>query len=233
VAWWFDISSTTLGGYGSNPSFPSIASRGPTNRGANFFLGGTTNGWISQRIGLSDLAAEIDDPGVNYELSGWFGGADTQGDFSALMARFLNATNGMVGSNAIGNVSSSDRLGMTGLSFCGTNGTLPGETRFVEFLLTNVVTSGLNDASADNLSFVVTPKPEAAFAVTVHGPTPSGWQIEFISATNRLYVLERSATLEAWTNLTVPVTGNDGPMILTDTNAPAGQAFYRVARRRP
>jgi hypothetical protein len=63
VAWWFDIASTTLGVYGANAAFPSSAGAGPTNRRANFFLGGTINGSILQRIDISDIAASVDDPG--------------------------------------------------------------------------------------------------------------------------------------------------------------------------
>ena len=80
IAWWFDIASATLGVYGSNPDFPSLASPGPADRGDNFFLGGTTNGWISQRIDISDVAEVVDGSGVDYLLSGWFGGVGDQED---------------------------------------------------------------------------------------------------------------------------------------------------------
>jgi hypothetical protein len=233
VAWWFDISSTTLGEYGSNPAFPAAASPGPTNRGVNFFLGGTTNGWISQRIDISDIAGEINDPGVDYELSGWFGGADAQGDLSALTARFLDAGNATLGLAVIGNVTPTDRANVTGLLARSTNGSLPSETRFVEFVLTNRVASGMNDASADNLSFRLSPKAEPPFSITGFGAIANGWRVEVATATNRLYFLERSENFESWVELAPATLGTGGSATLTDTNPPAGQAFYRIARRRP
>jgi hypothetical protein len=113
-----------------------------------------------------------------------------------------------------------------------TNGTLPGGTRFVEFTLTNGVVTGMNDASADNLSFVLTPKTPPPF-ITSHSKTENGWQVEFTSSPGRLYVLERSENLEAWTEVTPPTPGSGQTAVLVDTNAPAGQAFYRVVCRQP
>ena len=233
ITWWFDISSTTLGNYGSNTNFPSPGSPGPTNRGANFFLGGTTNGSLLQRIDVSDIAADVDGFGVNYTLSGWFGGASTQEDAAALTAKFLNAGAIMIGSNVIGNGTANDRGGVTALLSRSINGTLPSGTRFVEFVLTNRVVTGMNDASADDLSFVLTPKPDAAFSIATFGRTTNGWRVWFSATTNRLYTLERSENFESWIEVTSSAPGQDGPMALTDTNAPAGQAFYRVACRRP
>jgi hypothetical protein len=233
IAWWFDIASTTIGIYGSNVNFPSGTSPGPTARGRNFFLGGTTNGLILQRIDVSDIAADVDDPGVDYAVAGWFGGAGSQGDAAMLTAQFLNATGSVIGSNVVGNVTAADRAGITGLLSRGTNGVLPAGTRFVEFSLTNRLVTGMNDASADNLSFILTAKPDPEFSIISHGPTSGGWNVEFGSRTNRWYVLERSESLQNWIEATTPKPGNGAMMTLTDTNAPPGQAFYRVLRTRP
>jgi len=233
VAWWFDISSTTIGVYGANANFPSFASPGPTNRGANFFLGGTTNGYLLQRIDISDIAADVDDPGVDYELSGWFGGAGSQGDLAALTARFLNALGTMLGSNIVGNVTATDRTNITGLISRSTNGTLPIGTRFVEFVLTNRVVTGANDASADNLSFVLTPKSETPLFIMNYETTTNEWRVQFVSATNRVYSLERSEFLDAWTEVASSQPGSGAMMSLADPNPPATQAFYRVKRSRP
>jgi Type I phosphodiesterase / nucleotide pyrophosphatase len=233
IAWWFDISSTTLGVYGSNTNFPSADSPGPANRGANFFLGGTTNGLISQRIDISDVAEDVDDPGVDYTLSGWFGGAGAQEDWASLTAKFLDASGVVIGSNVVGQVTAAERGGVTGLFLRSTNGTLPGGTRFVEFVLTNRVVTGMNDASADNLSFVLTPKTPPPFFITAHWKATNGWQVEFTTSASRLYVLERSENLEVWTEVTPPTPGSGQTAVLEDTNAPAGQAFYRVGCRPP
>lgn len=233
IAWWFDISSTTLGGYGLNPNFPFAASPGPTDRGANFFLGGTTNGWISQRIDLADLGSDIDDPGADYRLSGWFGGAGAEGDASALVAQFLSEAGAALGSSAVGNVGPDDRSNTTGLLARETQGTLPVGTRFVEFTLTNHVVSGWNDGSADNLSFVLTPRPDAPPQIIAHGAVANGWWVEVLTRTNRFYVLERSVDFETWMAATPPTPGTGTSELLTDNHAPATQAFYRVNMSRP
>lgn len=233
IAWWFDIASTTIGIYGSNINFPSATSPGPPGRGRNFFLGGTTNGSILQRIDISDIGADVDDPGVNYALSGWFGGAGTQGDAAMLTARFMDGSGSVVGSNAVGNVTATDRGSITGLLSRSTNGVLPAGTRFVEFTLTNRVATGMNDASADDLSFVLTAKPDPEFRILSYGAGESGWNVEFSSRTNRLYLLERSESLESWIEVTTAKAGSGGSMTFTDTNAPPGQAFYRVGCSRP
>ena len=230
IAWWFDIASTSLGVYGAHANFPSVSSPGPTNRGANFFLGGTTSGSIQQRIDISDLASDVDAADVHYMLSGWFGGAATQEDWAALEARFLSASNSILAANSIGRVTAAERGNVTGLLARSTNGVLPGGTRFVEFSLTNRVITGMNDASADNLSFILT---LPAVSITAFGPATNGWQVEFSSRTSQRYVLERSEDLEGWSPVTVPTPGLEQTMTLTDTAPVIGPAFYRIRRFQP
>ncbi|HZO84359.1 MAG TPA: alkaline phosphatase family protein, partial [Verrucomicrobiae bacterium] len=233
IAWWFDVSSTTLGVYGSNTNFPNSTSPGPLDRGANFFLGGTAHGYLLQRILVADIAADVDGVGVDYALSGWFGGARGEGDTAALTASFLNAGGTIINSATIGNVTAAERAGMTGLLPRSTNATLPAGTRYVEFMLTNRVVSGMNDGSADNLSFVLTPKSDPPFRLTSYGTVTNGWRVQFATITNRLYNLDRSTNLAAWSEVTPPLPGTGAAITLTDTNLPAGQAFYRVRCRRP
>jgi len=229
IAWWFDIASTTLGVYGANASFPSLASPGPTNRGLNFFLGGTTNGAISQRIELSGIDEEVDRAGVDYVLSGWFGGAGAQEDWAALTARFLDNAGAALGSATLGPVTAAERGGVTGMRLRSAEGALPAGTHFVEFTLTNRVVTGQNDASADNLSFVLTPTP--AVVIMAFDAVTNGWQVEFASSATRAYALERSQDFGAWTAVTSLTTGTGQTLVLVDTNAPASQAFYRVRRQ--
>ena len=233
IAWWFDVSSTTLGVYGSNTNFPNNTSPGPPDRGANFLLGGTTHGYLLQRIDIADIAADVDGVGVDYALSGWFGGARSEGDTAALTAGFLSAGGTLINSATIGNVTPTERASVTGLLSRSTNATLPSGTRYVEFMLTNRVVTGMNDGSADNLRFVLTPKPDPSFRMTAYGAVTNGWRVEFPSMTNRLYNLDRSPNLAAWSEVTPPSPGTGASLTLTDTNPPAGQAFYRVRCRRP
>jgi hypothetical protein len=233
IAWWFDIASTSLGIYGSNTNFPSSASPGPPDRGANFFLGGTASGWILQRIDLSDIGADVNSSGVDYLLSGWFGGAGAQGDTASLTAKFLNVAGGVIASSIIGNVTAADRANVTGLLERQTNGVLPAGTHFVEFALTNRVVTGNNDGSADNLSFVLTPRSDPPFTILAYGNTTNGWRVEITTITNRLYALERSVDLDSWILVTAWTPGTGGLIALTDSNPPAAHAFYRVAAQRP
>jgi hypothetical protein len=131
----------------------------------------------------------------------------------------------------VGRVTAAERGGMTGLLLRSTNGALPGGTRFVEFALTNRVVAGMNDASADNLSFVLTRRAPPPFFITAHGSVAGGWRVEFMSVTNQLYVLERSENLAIWSDVTSSTPGTGQPVVLVDTNAPAGQAFYRIGLR--
>jgi hypothetical protein len=233
IAWWFDIASTSVGLYGSNTNFPSAASPGPANRGANFFLGGTTTGWILQRIDVSDIAADIAAAGVDYVLSGWFGGAGAQEDTASLTAKFLNSSGAVIGSSVVGNVTATDRVAVTGLLERRTNGLLPTGTRFVEFALTNRLVTGMNDGSADNLSFVLTSRPDPPFSIVSFGSTMTGWRVEITTMPNRFYALERSENLSLWMAVTPWTPGSGSVMALTDPSPPAGQAFYRVAMHRP
>ncbi len=234
ITWWFDTSSTTVGRYGGNARFPTASSPGPAQRGLNFFLGGTTNGLITQRIDISNLGSDIDDPGVDYTLAGWFGGAENDEDRMSLTAKFLSSTGATLGSNIVGNMTAADRSGATGLLERQTTGTLPQGTRFVEFLLASQAIAGNNDASADNLAFVLEAKPDQPFSISVPSVSAKGWRVDVLTTlTNRVYALEKSQDLVTWAHITVPEAGSGAALSLTDTNATAESAFYRVNCRKP
>ena len=56
------------------------------------------------------------------------------------------------------------------------------------------------------------------------------WTAQFTGRSNWLYTLVRSTDFQSWTNL--PSTpGVSGTVVLTDSNAPVGKAFYRVKAR--
>jgi hypothetical protein len=232
IAWWFDIASTSIGAYGASTNFPSVSSPGPTNRGANFFIGGTTNGSIFQRVDISDVRADVDVAFWDYILSGWFGGAGAQGDAAALTVRFLSANDAVLGSNVVGNVTAADRGGVTGLLERRTTGTVPPRTRFIEFILTNHVVTGMNDASADNLSFVLWRPPTPGLFLVLQGPVTNGWRVDFGSLAYRPHVLQRSESLAVplWTDVSPTIEGNGQVMTILDTNPPPDRAFYRIFR---
>jgi hypothetical protein len=189
---------------------------------------------LRQRIDLSDIAEDVDDPGLDYRLSGWFGGAGPDGDSAALVARFLDVGGLGLATNRVGGVSAADRASLTGLLERGTNGTLPAGTRFVEFVLTNRMVTASNDASADNLSLVLTPRADPPFFALEPQRTEGGWEMGMAeSKTNRLYRLWRSADFDSWIEATEEAWGTGGLLLFRDTNAPASRAFYRIESRRP
>ncbi len=232
IAWWFDISPASIGVYGSNPTFPSANSPVPADRGANFFFGGTNASFITQRIDVSELATETDGAGVDYALSGWFGGTAMEPDLASLNATFLNAATASLGSDLVGNVTPADRAGITGLLPRSVSGPLPIGTRFVEFALTNRLVSGFNEAMADNLSFVLTPKADPPVRIETFTQGTEGWSASFAGLAQRVYTLQRSEDLTTWTDLVLQTAVADGLLSVTDTNPPPTRAFYRVTSHR-
>jgi hypothetical protein len=61
----------------------------------------------------------------------------------------------------------------------------------------------------------------------------SAWQVQFSDRLNWNYTLERTTNWVSWSPVSPPVAGNGTNLVLADTNAPAGKAFYRVSARRP
>ncbi len=59
------------------------------------------------------------------------------------------------------------------------------------------------------------------------------WQVHFVSRSNWLYTLERASALHSWTDVSSPVAGSAGALLLQDTNPPADLGFYRVRATRP
>jgi hypothetical protein len=165
---WTDWAGMTVIRYDA-PEFPGTSSRGPSERGHNFFAGGTSadkkirRSEMSQRIDIADIAAAVDGGGVSFDFSGWFGGFSTQRDLAWAEVRFLDSFEGLRGTARIGPVSVIDRqreiggseLAMTGLLERKTTGTVPVGTSRVEVRLVAEAGSGDNDGYADNLSLVL------------------------------------------------------------------------------
>jgi hypothetical protein len=234
IAWWFDVFSMTLGRYDGSTNFPGAASPGPTHRGLNFFLGGTNaTSLLSQRLDLSPFATDLDDPGVDFALSGWFGGVGAQADSASLTVRFLNASNVLLGSQTVGPVTAAERGGVTGLLERSTNGVVPAGTRLAEFTLTAQATNNANDALADNLSFVLAPRADPPPEIVAAGFDEGAWRVEFASRTNRVYELERCERFDAWQAPVASTNGTGARLALSDPAPPPGQAFYRITCRRP
>jgi len=88
----------------------------------------------------------------------------------------------------------------------------------------------LAHGAVDNISIIVPPPP----VMNLRGSFSNGfWRAQFLSRSNWLYTLERTADLQAWTNSAVPITGNATNLVLLDTNPPASRAWYRVRAAKP
>jgi hypothetical protein len=61
----------------------------------------------------------------------------------------------------------------------------------------------------------------------------ANWQVQFLSRSNWVYVLERTIDLAIWTEASTATPGNGATLMLADTNPSAGIAFYRVRANRP
>ncbi|MFT3819133.1 MAG: PEP-CTERM sorting domain-containing protein [Rubrivivax sp.] len=137
--------------YGSNWVLPTQP--GPADRGSRMFVGGT--GAYSVGYQLLDLGEVTTQP-LAYELSGWLGGWQSQGDNALLYVQFLDLTGVELGGAAIGPVLPADRNNVTGLFYRETADWLPVGTAQLGFWLSmERQGGGDNDGYADNLSFML------------------------------------------------------------------------------
>jgi hypothetical protein len=157
VPGWTTQGNFTIHQYG-DPFYLTTTSPGPSDRGSNFFYGGPANSSSSgsQIIDESSDIATIKTGRVTYDLSGWLGGYDSQGDNAVLTVTFLGTSNTVLGSASIGPVSNTDRDNISGLLFRDTTGDLPAGTLMIDVQLQMTRLQGSdNDGYADNLSFVL------------------------------------------------------------------------------
>ena len=89
--------------------------------------------------------------------------------------------------------------------------------------------SVLAHGTVDNIILVTPPSPVSTLSCGFNGAL---WQVQFAGQTNWLYTLERSGNSTTWTNASPASLGNGTLLTLSDTNSPAGQAFYRVRANR-
>lgn len=166
VPGWTDTGPMTVITYGASERFPAPDSpgpdlSGPNSRGSNFFCGGVGKGSsIMQVIDIADIARQTD-RGIQFELSGWFGGFADQRDLAWLTARFLDDVGGELGRATIGEVTVQDRIAEfgdenpTGFISRAAVGDVPPRTRRIELTLYAETGSGTCDGYADNLSLVL------------------------------------------------------------------------------
>ncbi|NOS68630.1 MAG: hypothetical protein HOP33_01700 [Verrucomicrobia bacterium] len=88
----------------------------------------------------------------------------------------------------------------------------------------------LAHGTVDNITITTPPPPVENFSGAFNGDV---WQAQFMSRSNWVYSLERTANFDLWAAATGSMTGNGGMLILQDTNPPTGMACYRVRANRP
>jgi hypothetical protein len=131
----------------------SPTSPGPRDRGKNYFYGGPASALSTgkQTVTLPAAAGS----GVSYDLTGWLGGYDSQGDYATFTVTFESATGAKVGSARIGPVTEAQRKGVSELLKRTASGSVPATTEKLAFTLKMVRESGSDDDGlADNLSLV-------------------------------------------------------------------------------
>lgn len=127
----------------------------PEDRGRCYYLG-MAAGKISQRIDLKAIGTLIDRGAVRYDLSAWLGGFESQDEYIALSARFLDGRGQPVSAPAtLRPVRESDRRQVTAFFLRDAQGEVPAGTRWIEIELDNIGEHNpplVRDGYADNVA---------------------------------------------------------------------------------
>jgi len=151
---WTVTGDLTTVQYNAAGGFPTSAVSTQIGGGANFFAGGNAAvSTAAQAVDVSAAASSIDAGTVAATLSGDLGGYADQDDSAMVVATYLNAAGGALGTLTIGPVTEAQRNGQTTLLPQSTDGTVPVGTRSVQVVLTATRVDGsYNDGYADNIS---------------------------------------------------------------------------------
>jgi hypothetical protein len=132
-------------------------SPGPKLRGKNYFYGGPDAARSTGTQVAKIAAAGISGGKARYDLSGWLGGWETQGDNARLIITFETGSGKAISSAQIGPVTEKQRKGNSELLFRSRTGAVPAGTRSVKIELIMIREEGSdNDGLADNLSLEFT-----------------------------------------------------------------------------
>ena len=89
----------------------------------------------------------------------------------------------------------------------------------------------LAHGTVGSIAFTAAQRPISA--VAAQRDRSGNWQVQFLSATNWVYTLERTVDLGGWSAVTSATAGTGGSLVLRDPSPPATNAFYRVSTARP
>ena len=90
--------------------------------------------------------------------------------------------------------------------------------------------SVLAHGAVDNVQITLPPPPIVGMQLQLFLETR---RVEFTSRTNWTYRLERTTDFVSWSPSSAPLAGTGELLILTDTNPPAPNLFYRIRAERP
>lgn len=94
----------------------------------------------------------------------------------------------------------------------------------------NSTGSILAHGTVDNFIITVPPSSVQNFTGSL---TNAVWSGQFIGRSNWFYTLARTADFQSWTNVASVTSASATSYILTDTNPPVNDAFYRIQANRP
>jgi len=170
---WTTTGQFTALQYGASGGFPTPTTRGPANRGKNFFAGGNAAvSTATQTISLSAYSADIDAGIDQFALSAYIGGYEDQGDNAVVSVAFKSSAGAALGSTSLGPVTPAERKNVTELLNVSKVAAVPKGARSAVVTVTDTRESGsYNDAYVDDISLVL--KTPAATASPKPTATPS------------------------------------------------------------
>jgi hypothetical protein len=128
---------------------------GPSDRGLNYFGGGTSDSSMYQDIDLSAIQSDIQNGNITYSLTAFIGGYSTQDDRMEVLVEFFDSSGNLLHSGGIGPLYAEDRNNTTGIFLRADIGEVPQSTAYVRVTLNAYLSYGMNDAYADDVSLVL------------------------------------------------------------------------------
>ena len=217
--------------FGNSANYLDTNDPGPSDRGTNYFWGGTSfNSIMMQQVTIPDTYTNYTDQGrLNCQLSGWLGGYINDGDYATITAVLLDKDYNTLTNLSIGPVTHFDRNDLTGLQFRSTEGDVPAGTRFARVLVEFFLFQGQNnDGYADNISLEFTPTTR----ITYFSKTNEVYYFtvdNLFTVTTNAIDYQTDMTSNTWTHLTDFVATNATINITATNNTPPSNLFFRIS----
>jgi hypothetical protein len=168
------VTGTAGDARGGNPAgtFPTDSTPGPTDRGRQLFVGGAVgDDTLMQTVSLAKAVRAIAGGSVQYTLSGWLGGNETNNSTARVSVTFLSATGAHLGAATLGPVTAVQRLLQTKLLDTSSTGTIPRGSRSAVITLTMTDGTRQNDFPQDSYNNAYA--DDLALHISAATPAPS------------------------------------------------------------